>query len=212
MFTAINTKTNETVFIGDVENQNINSLRQMELVDPIYYNEVYPRRGHYRDSFHVRPHFVSKAVNELTELPKDVIFDPEYIKQRPNGYYRVGESFEHIKGKEVIAQWMLENVFPELENKKIVYEHRVYIPSKQKYRIIDVAMIFPCGILLAFECQLSPITINDLNERFYDYHAAGADSYWFFGQHAYNDTIAHFFQERTGNKPYILDIFPYSTK
>lgn len=213
MFTAIDLKNNETIFVGNYE---FLDLKEKQLVDPIYYQEVYPRRGHERtyngQQFFVRSHFVSKSVNVLTEPPEDVIFDPEYIyKRKGNPYYTVGESEEHIQGKEFIAEFIKNEVYPELEGRKIVYEYRLWIPSKNKYRIIDVAMLFPFGGLIAFECQLSQISFNDFEERYYDYQSTGTDSYWFFGSKAYTDAITTFLYHRQGFTPYYLDFSYPST-
>jgi len=112
--------------------------------------------------------------------------------------FRSNESIFHIAGKQLIYDWASEE-YKDYPLAKLTYEHRVPIETKgNKYRIIDVAVLFPSGQILALECQLSPISLEDLEERFYDYQAEGIDSIWFFGNKANTRTNVDFVTEKHG--------------
>mgnify|MGYP001952948993 CR=1 FL=1 len=51
-------------------------------------------------------------------------------------------------------------------------------------RIIDIAMIFPNGWIVAHEIQLSSITTENLENRTNDYRKLGIDVFWWFGKSA----------------------------
>ncbi|WP_409013227.1 competence protein CoiA family protein [Chryseobacterium sp. JUb7] len=56
-------------------------------------------------------------------------------------------------------------------------------------RIIDIAMVFPSGWVVAHELQLAGITTEHLEKRTNDYRELGIDTFWWFGKSA--DTKAN---------------------
>lgn len=108
--------------------------------------------------------------------PEDLIEDDEYLK-----YGRIGESAEHRETKHLIRSNKGGLLFDALwDESYATTELRIPIPSKNKYRIADVALDSP-GRKLVVEVQFSPISIHDLMERTDDYLDAGWDIHWAFG-------------------------------
>jgi competence CoiA-like predicted nuclease len=196
MLTAIDSANEQIVFIDDHQDC-LDELRHRDLRDIIFNKKVFVRRSHLRKGSFVRSHFVSQAVYEDT-FPDDVLLDPEYVEVTPQNQYRCNESIYHIAGKQKIYDWALNEYYnyPKL---KIIPEYRVPIEAKgNKYRIVDVALIFPCGSIIAIECQLSPISLVDLKERFYDYQSEGIDSIWFLGNKASTSANVDFIANTNG--------------
>lgn len=185
MFTAIDLKTGE-----QVDSEEWEKREDVELRDPIFGKEVIYKPQHERASKYgsclVRPHFASAPKEVIKEPPREIIFDPEYIKQSKNGTYSISESTDHIIGKTRLAEWAKENLIE--GNEKIKFEHQVKIPQKgDKYRIIDVAIINEEVTIIAIECQISPISEESLIERIEDYQSVGIDSLWVFGDKAFRE-------------------------
>lgn len=92
------------------------------------------------------------------------------------------ESLEHLLGKEFLAKRLSSELqqTPLIKDCSIEIEYPVFSAGKHG-RVADVAAIYPSGYLLIYECQLSPITTNELEQRTHDYKTAGGDTVWFFG-------------------------------
>ncbi len=103
--------------------------------------------------------------------PEDVLPDCEYSK---------AESLEHVIGKMTVAKHAY-NIEPQCVPEKAVFEERIFIPRKNKYRIADVAF-HVSGLTIVHEIQLSKISIDELTERTEDYKSAGCDVQWHFGK------------------------------
>lgn len=91
------------------------------------------------------------------------------------------ESPEHEQAKSQVAEYLKQQIKD--ESKGIVsIEVEYHLPNcGQHGRIADVAVVYSNGNLLIAECQLSRITLHELEQRTRDYHAIGADVLWFLG-------------------------------
>lgn len=198
MLTAINEETQETIFIDKWIN-NIGELRKLKLVDPLFFKPVFPRRPHFRKTAPVRGHFVSKT--HLIEITEDNLLDDnDYFIRSEKGIY-LNESFDHMEGKKYITTYVLDHVLTEYKELKFKYEYRVKIKNKNKYRIIDSAIFFPNGFILALECQLSAISEESLIERIRDYNSEGIESLWFLGKQADTTTNRNILHSFFGEVP-----------
>ena len=177
--TAIHKSTRKSVFASDLAGEP-NYDERDQLICPISSVPVILRRGHTRgDGFWVNPHFMKKAGLERT-WPSDVVFDPE-LGEEINGVRRVGgESAEHKAGKALVAKFLRKRLG---QAATIVCEYKVQIPP-DRYRIADVAAIYPSGLVELHEVQLAGITQSELADRTSDYEAAGCSVAWWIGKEA----------------------------
>ena len=107
-----------------------------------------------------------------------MVFDPE-LGSVSKGVRRIGgESWEHMEGKALVAELLRENLGPLVE---IVFEQRVQI-RPDKFRIADVAVIYPSGLVEVHEVQLAGITQSEMEERTDDYAEAGCPAEWWHGK------------------------------
>lgn len=113
-----------------------------------------------RQGFLRKPHFAHKA-----ECTSD--------------YKRHPESPQHRAGKELIAA-TIKKELPEYSLAKVEYE----FPIPEAKRVADVAALFPNGWIVAHECQLASITVEELEQRTEDYLHAGVDVIWWLGKDA----------------------------
>ena len=150
-----------------------------QLVCPVSGLPVFQSRGHLRgEKSRVRQHFVVKAPAGEDTWPDDVVWDPE-IGQESKGVRRVGgESWEHMESKALVAELLRKLVGP---NAEIVFEHRIQI-RPGKYRIADVAVIYPSGLIEVHEVQLAGLTQSEMETRTDDYAEAGCPSQWWLGK------------------------------
>jgi competence CoiA-like predicted nuclease len=96
-----------------------------------------------------------------------------------SNYNSQPESQEHLLAKRYLSK-EISNIWSEYSTARIELE---YIIEECK-RVADIAVIFPTGWIVAHEIQLSPITINELNERTKDYLSASVDVVWWLGNQA----------------------------
>lgn len=94
------------------------------------------------------------------------------------------ETPQHIAGKSYIAEEFLP-LFHEYADFRPEYE----VPVPEVMRVADIMVSFPMGWRIAHEIQLSPISVNDLEQRTNDYLEAGIDVLWWFGKGA--DTVTN---------------------
>lgn len=113
----------------------------------------------------VRPHFAHK--NECS-----------------SDYQSHPESPEHLLAKLIISE-KIKAEWKEYGDAKVEFEY----PVPEVKRIIDIAMLFPMGWIVAHEIQLSSITTEQLENRTKDYRNAGIDVVWWLGKSA--DTPAN---------------------
>ena len=150
-----------------------------QLVCPVSGLPVFPRRGHVRgNNSRVRQHFVVKAPAGDETWPTNVVFDPE-LGRKNNGVFRVGgESWEHMESKALVVELLRKEIGPHAE---IVFEKRIQI-RPDRYRIADVAVIYPSGLVEVHEVQLASITQSEMQERTDDYAEAGCPAQWWLGK------------------------------
>jgi len=152
------------------------------LISPITLQPVRPVKQYLRKGANVRAHF--RHIAPDTTWPEDIIFDKEYGTIHGNKKYVGNESQAHLNGKLLIATKAHE-IFGSLKQERAIFEHRIAIPGKGKYRIIDVAFVMEDGDIIANEIQISPIMPDELSERTNDYKNAGVvDVMWWFGPKA----------------------------
>lgn len=128
----------------------------------------------------VRRHF-SRGKN-LLAVPPYFCDDDDIFEQRDNSRY-VNESCEHIEGKRFIKTLCDQWYSVQAKEFTVQEEYQLKLPTGKR-RIIDVAVLLPCGIIEAHEVQLSPITIDELKDRTDDYESIGVNVYWYFGKKA----------------------------
>ncbi|BAQ63905.1 competence protein CoiA [Geminocystis sp. NIES-3709] len=109
-------------------------------------------------------------------FPRSSVYKvPHFVHKRQNSCSSSGETYQHLFAKHKLAE-QLREANP---NDIITVEHR--IPTLLSYRIIDVAQN-KNGYLIAHEIQLSPITVEELQQRVNDYTQQGIESIWYFGE------------------------------
>lgn len=84
------------------------------------------------------------------------------------------ETAEHLKGKMLIRNWLLEQ-FPEAQ---VEFEYKI----KETNQRADVMAILPDGKRLAFEMQCSKIPGSVWKERHALYKSAGIQDFWILGE------------------------------
>ncbi len=92
------------------------------------------------------------------------------------------ESGEHLFAKNWLYS-MLKKKFQETIY-EVSLEMEYIIKENGTYRVADVAAIFKNGWIVAYEIQLSKITLEDLENRTLAYNNCGIDVVWFFGINA----------------------------
>ena len=202
MFSAIDKETGQRFTLGDFS-ADLSPLEKHKLICPFRGTEVFPVISYLTEKgFAVRSHFRSIAC-VLEVFPEDLIYDNEYFS-RDNERFYYSESSLHREGKAFIADWATTNLNLSSEA-KLIFEHKVKIPNQNKYRIADVAAIFPDGKIVVLECQLSKLSLTEFQQRCYDYDSAKIDSLWFLGPSARTQPIIHFLFDRHSHV-FCLDI------
>lgn len=97
------------------------------------------------------------------------------------------ESREHLQGKAYLAQ-LLKNSLSGYSSAPVFLEYPLP-EAGQHGRIADVAVVFPSGYVLAYECQLANICVEEISQRTTDYAKAGAEVVWWIGGRANTPSI-----------------------
>lgn len=100
------------------------------------------------------------------------------------------ESLEHLLGKKFLAERLSLGLQKTSHSKNCSVEIEYPIQGAgENGRIADVALVYSNGNILIQECQLSPITTDELEQRSCDYRLAGVpDVTWFLGPRAANQS------------------------
>lgn len=153
-----------------------------QLVDPITKLPVIPRRAHARKgvgaSIKVRAHFALRGNKEEQHWPEDVEWDPEYGEVRNERRMRGGESWQHLEAKQFVADEWAEAT--QLHGATIDFERRIQLATG-RWRIADILITYPSGLMEAHEVQLAAITSDELQQRTDDYLSVGIAPYWWIG-------------------------------
>ncbi|MEO0396229.1 MAG: competence protein CoiA family protein [Cyanobacteria bacterium P01_A01_bin.137] len=203
---AINQSTGEYVSCRGIINPAkyfadvLNDLRH-----PITGCRVTGVTEHFRQGIYVCGHFRSI---DRSAWPENVIPDNEYLRQSKDREY-INESPEHRSGKLFVAE-NAQNISEDFSPDLVRFEYRVMMPSREKYRIIDVAFVNPSGQISAHEVQLAFITPEELTERTLDYWEAGINVIWWLGKEAKTTRNIETYKEVIGSGPCILD-FEYTS-
>lgn len=107
-----------------------------------------------------------------------------HIRKCSSDYQSHPESREHRETKVFLAQKLSE-----LYSSYTTVEPMLEVPIPEIKRVADILFTFPMGWRIAHEVQLSPITVEKLEERTNDYLSAGIDVFWWLGKSA--DTPAN---------------------
>lgn len=200
MLRALHKETNLSINADDIDIKNRETYNGV-LLCPFTQQEVIFVRPHQRkvaeDITTVRAFFRHKDKN--VEIPEQFLEDRDYFINRQGRLY-INESIEHQVGKQQVRQFCKSWYGNDVD---IQYEHIIKLPSG-RWRIADIAVIFPDGQIDAHEIQLSAITPETLEARSSDYLAQGINSYWYFGKSADTNANRKWYFDNTGEMPNIL--------
>lgn len=172
-----------------------------KIFNKITKTEVYFRREHLRQGNYVRGCFVER---KTTLIPDYIIDNDEYFIER-NGKRRLKESELHLKGKQYIKDELSKS------HSHLQIEFEKLIAVGERYRIIDVAAFDPNeDVFYIYEVQISPITLDSLQERTKDYFnntdSLVVDVQWIFSSKIYNSELGNWHSEWLGKPALILDV------
>lgn len=170
---------------------------------PFSGDTMFPRYQHVRQGHAVNAHFV--RYGEPSLLDNRYIFDPEIMQKRGQGSIMGGESWEHLLGK-MLARDNAPTLLKINSNAKAVYEHRFTL-SDGRWRIADVAFLYPGGFCTVIEIQLANITPKELEARSNDYESIGIECQWWLGKSAATHTNIQWNYERFGSSPVLFKSF-----
>ena len=204
MLKALCTTTGQYLSADDLTSDDT-YRKTLKFVCPITKADVfYVRSYHRQNDIFVNAHFKSKK-REREEVPSYVLWDGDLFEEKSNKIY-CNESIRHQEGKREVKKYC-EEMFASY-NSQIEYEYVVKLPTG-KWRIIDVAVIHPNGIIDAHEVQLCRITPDQLEERSHDYRTQNINSYWYFGGNANTSENIEWYFESFGRMPAKLNFVPY---
>lgn len=160
---AAHKTTRERVDIRDIKNPR-ETLKKGDYICQLCGTELFVRGAHRRGAEMVRAHFYHAAACA-------------------SRYEAHPESPEHL--------WAKLHLIEELEKAYLPHGRPIIEPEvliemqwRSKGRQADILETWPTGWRVAHEIQLSPITIEQLEERTNDYLQAGIDVVWYLGKHA----------------------------
>ncbi|RLI51575.1 MAG: hypothetical protein DRO93_15995, partial [Candidatus Thorarchaeota archaeon] len=97
-----------------------------------------------------------------------------HLSRCPYEGWHEPETPEHRAFKRAVREYLLRDPF--WKEAQVALEVRI----PQAHRIADVFVTFPTGWRVAHECQVSPITQEELIARSRAYREAGIDVMWWF--------------------------------
>jgi hypothetical protein len=171
------------------------------LTDKFFDIPVSAVKAQFRKGYPVQPHFRLQRLIE--QWPDNLIFDPEYFKQREEGYSG-GERWQHLLGKQYVAQKIIENSEGFLNDSMLRFEYRIKMPC-DRWRIADVAFIMPYGEIFVFEIQLAAISIEELEARALSYLSVGVHCEWCLGLEALTSPNIELHSEFYNVPPRVLE-------
>jgi Competence protein CoiA-like family len=178
-------------------------LHKNSLQCPFTGDAMFPRRQHVRQGNVVRTHFV--RYGDPSVLDDRYVFDPEIMQHHGAGFTMGGESWEHLLGK-MLAQDNAPNLLGISPTAKGVYEHRFTLLDG-RWRIADVAFLYPGGFSTVIEIQLASITPEELEARTHDYESIGVECYWWLGKSAATQPNIQWHYRRFGASPVLFKRF-----
>lgn len=178
-------------------------LCKLSLQCPFSGDTMFPRHQHVRGGHTVSAHFA--RYGNLSLLDDRYIFDPEIMKRRGEGSVMGGESWEHLLGK-MLARDNAPTLLKINSSAQAVYEHRFTLPDG-RWRIADVAFLYPGGFCTVIEIQLANITPEELEERSYDYESIGVECHWWLGKRAVTPANIGWNYKRFGSSPVLFQGF-----
>jgi len=170
-FIALHKDTLERIDISEIENPRL-KLRSGDCICQLCKKPLIVKAGMIN-----RPHFSHYSESEC---------DTDY-KYHP-------ESADHREAKLKLIEY-LKNTHKGYTNAK--FEKEVAIPEIK--RVADILVTFPMGWREANEIQLSNISVQEFQERTYDYYNAGIDVVWWLGKNA----------DSEGNRNWCIQTFRY---
>ncbi len=178
-------------------------LHKGSLQCPFSGDTMFPRHQHVRKGHSVTAHFVRHGDPSL--LDERYIFDPEIMQHHDSGSIMGGESWEHLLGK-MIARDNGPALLSINPRAKGVYEHRFMLPDG-RWRIADVAFLYPGGFCTVIEIQLANITPEELEARSHDYESIGVECHWWLGKSAATPSNIQWNYGRFGASPVLFKDF-----
>jgi len=94
------------------------------------------------------------------------------------------ESIEHLTAKSIIANYLRSRKDYKGRGVNIELE----VPLEEINRQADILVTFPTGWRVVHEVQLSSITIEELQQRTFDYERLDIQTYWWLGKNAASET------------------------
>lgn len=159
--TAIDTRTNEQIVICDDFERAREAHRADALACPLCGLPVVTVREYFRDGDWVASHVRHKSQEPCTTTYRHHEQTPEHFAAK----YHIGKTAAEEFGYEV-AECKYEVYFKEVN------------------RQADVCITLVDGSRVIHEAQLSPISVDELEERTNDYQRLGYGIHWHFGKHA----------------------------
>ena len=206
MFRAIEEETGKEIF---AENIVSDDQRRVKYVCPITNSSVVYVRGHERHTLDVAtcvvPYFRHKTAGVI--ISSEYYNDDDLFKGGTSDSRTYGESMEHRLGKKMVAAHISDLYKKKHPGKDIKISYELRVEIQDRWRIIDVAAVFPNGLIEAYEVQLSSISDVDLEQRTNDYLSVGIEVVWLFGKKAHTESNKDWHLNRFGFRAYTLS-FP----
>ena len=206
MFVAIEKETGKTILSEEVTEEQFRA----EYLCPLTNSPVVCVRGHgihiLDAATSVVPYFRHKTAGVIISSE---YYDDDDLFKGTTDSKTYSESMYHRLGKKTVADH-ISNIYKKTHPEKdinVSYELRVEI--QDRWRIIDVAAVFPNGLIEAYEVQLSPISDVDLEQRTNDYLSVGIEAVWLFGKKANTESNKDWHLSKFGSRAYTLS-FPRS--
>ncbi|MEO6752495.1 MAG: competence protein CoiA family protein [Chthoniobacteraceae bacterium] len=153
---------------------------------------------------------VARAKSYLCQLPdcKQPMRLRVYSKKRRTHFWHLSgcecasrlehhpQSREHEEGVFALREWLQKHLASAFTRPI----HRE-VPLMECGRVADLLVAFPCGWRVAFELQLSAITLDALDARIQSYLRSGTDVIWFIGKSADTVAVRDFLASRYGFVP-----------
>lgn len=95
------------------------------------------------------------------------------------------EGDDHTAAKEWVYELLTESIKKSPEEQHLEVDMEIGLPQcGSRGRIADVGIRYKGDVYCVFECQLSPISQENLTQRIQDYNEQAIESYWLLGKHS----------------------------
>lgn len=199
MLRAIDQESGLSIQADDINISDLISWAKKKFICPLTQAELSFVRPHERaiasGKTNVNAYFKHK---NRAEIPDHILYDGDLFHKKEQKYY-LRESLDHQIAKQSIKKHCADVYYSYHSEKKVSIQFEYVVKlSTGKWRIADVAVIYPCGIVDAHEAQLCKISPEELEERTDDYLSEGINAVWYFGKSANTDANNEWFYNRFG--------------